>query len=60
MGTIKKEDIIGIMLNGKTVCKDCASDDDWNAAKETDFLTKDLTNIEDIGFCDECGEMIFS
>lgn len=59
MGTIEEEDVIGVMIGGKVICKDCVEDEDWNAAKETDFLTKtQFADTEDLVFCDACREKL--
>ena len=56
MGIIKREDIAGVSVDGRIICLDCLSDEEFFAAKEDDMiLLEDVNNSDDdLYFCDDC------
>lgn len=57
MAIFEFNEVAGIIVKrgtGKEIlCKDCASDEDWDNALQDDIITYDQAN-EDLYFCDQC------
>ena len=55
MGMYRVDEVLGRMVNGKVVCAECCSGEEWEAMKELDAITgSDSTEADFIYFCDRC------
>ena len=57
MARYQREDILGLDLNnGPVVCIECATEEEWNNAKEEEIILE--TSDDEVIFCDRCREKL--
>ncbi len=60
MSIIKNDDIIAVTKhNGSILCKDCISSEEWNNLNESQILTTEYAEKEEmLVFCDQCKQKL--
>ena len=62
MGLIHAPDVVGLWVSkGKIACRDCWTKEEFEKAKEDDFITQnEVEDEEEIYFCDRCKKTLIA